>query len=102
MTVLRFPAETAVGEIWWKDAREPGGWGHLLAIGAVEVPDRTEVRLTVYAVAEVSVSNRRTGWAAPAGTPLPPIVQPRRIRERWWRSGYPRCAGQRAARGDGR
>ena len=56
--------------------------GHLLVIGAAEVPDRTGARLTANAVAEASVSNRRTGWAAPAGTPLPPIAQPRRIRER--------------------
>jgi hypothetical protein len=35
--VLRFPAEIAVGEVWWEDAREPDEWGHLLAIGVVEV-----------------------------------------------------------------
>jgi hypothetical protein len=35
VTALRFPAEIAVGEVWWEDAREPGGWGHLLAIGVV-------------------------------------------------------------------
>ena len=45
MTALRFPAEVAVGEVWWEDARESGGWGHLLAIGVVEVPDGTVVRL---------------------------------------------------------
>lgn len=82
MTVLNFPAEIAIGEVWWDDAREPGGWGHLLAIGAVEVPDRSEVRLSVNVVAEVSVSNRRAGWAAPAGTLPRPVRPPRRIRER--------------------
>jgi hypothetical protein len=82
VTALRFPAEIAVGEVWWEDVREPGGWGHLLAIGVVEVPDGTEVRLSVHTVAEVSVSNRQTGWAAPAGTPRPPAVRPRRVRER--------------------
>jgi hypothetical protein len=39
MTALMFPAEIAVGEIWWEDAREPDGSGHRLAIGVVEVPD---------------------------------------------------------------
>ncbi len=68
MTALRFPAEIAVGEVWWEDAREPGGWGRLLAIGVVEVPDRTAVRLSVHDVAEVTVSNRVGDWCAPAGT----------------------------------
>lgn len=69
MTALRFPAEIAVGEVDWEDAREPGGWGHLLAIGVVEVPDGTAVSLSVYTVAEVSVSNRPGGiFEAPAGT----------------------------------
>jgi hypothetical protein len=45
VTALRFPAEIAVGEVWWEDAPESGGWGHLLAIGTVEVPDGTAVRL---------------------------------------------------------
>jgi hypothetical protein len=46
VTALRFPAEIAVGEVWWEDAREPGGWGHQLAIGVVGVPDGTAVRLS--------------------------------------------------------
>jgi hypothetical protein len=79
---LRFPAEIAVGEVWWEDVREPGGWGHLLAIGLVEVPDGTAVRLSVYTVAEVSVSSRQAGWAAPAGTSPRPAVPPRRVQER--------------------
>jgi len=82
VTALRFPAEIAVGEVWWEDVREPGGWGHLLAIGVVEVPDGTVVRLSVYTVAEVSVSNRQTGWAAPVGTPLRRVVPPRPAQER--------------------
>jgi hypothetical protein len=45
VTVLRFPAKIAVGELWWEDDREPGRWGHQLAIGAVEVPDGTAVQL---------------------------------------------------------
>jgi len=53
MTALMFPAEIAVGEIWWEDAREPDGSGHRLAIGVVEVPDGTAVDLSVYTVAEV-------------------------------------------------
>lgn len=32
MTMLQFPARTAVGEVWWEDAREPNGSGHRLAI----------------------------------------------------------------------
>ncbi len=54
MTALRFPADIAVGEVFW-DPADPGEWGHLLAIGVVEVPDGTAVSLTVYPVAEVSV-----------------------------------------------
>jgi hypothetical protein len=54
VTALRFPADIAVGEVSW-DPGEPGGWGHLLAIGVVEVPDGTAVSLTVYPVAKVSV-----------------------------------------------
>ena len=45
MTVLRFPAEIAVGEVHWEDARKTGGWGHQQAIGAVDVPDGTAVQL---------------------------------------------------------
>jgi hypothetical protein len=90
VTALRFPAEIAVGEVWWEDVREPGGWGHLLAIGVVEVPDGTAVRLSVYTVAEVSVSNRQAGWAAPAGTSPRPAVPPRRVLERvTWRREMP-------------
>jgi hypothetical protein len=55
---LRFPAEIAVGEVWWEDAREPGGSSHLLAIGVVEVPDGTPIRLTVGTVAEVGTYGR--------------------------------------------
>jgi hypothetical protein len=54
VTALRFPAGIAVGEVFW-DPADPGEWGHLLAIGVVEVPDGTAVSLTVYPVAEVSV-----------------------------------------------
>jgi hypothetical protein len=88
MTALRFPAEIAVGEVWWKDAREPSGWGHLLAIGVVEVPDGTAVSLSVYTVAEVSVSTRQGGlFAAPAGTwPVPAFpLGPARERVTWQR-----------------
>jgi hypothetical protein len=99
MTALRFPAEIAVGEVSWEDAREPNGWGHLLAIGVVEVPDGTAVDLSVYTVAEVSVSGRPGGmFAVPAGTESPPAVplrrrhRPRnRIRVTWQR-GMPDSA----------
>jgi hypothetical protein len=89
VTVLRFPAEVAVGEVWWEDAREPGGWGHLLAIGVVEVPDGSAVRLHVSDVAEVTVSNQvGGGWAAPVGTPLPPPTVPGPTQERvTWQRG---------------
>jgi hypothetical protein len=91
VTALRFPAEIAVGEVQWEDAREPGGWGHLLAIGVVEVPDGTAVTLEVNDVAEVSVSNRvGGGWMAPAGTPRPPAALPGPARERvTWQRGMP-------------
>lgn len=42
MTVLRFPASSAVGMLWWE-----GASGELPAIGTVEVPAGTAVRLTV-------------------------------------------------------
>jgi hypothetical protein len=45
VTALRFPANIVVGEVWWEDARQSGGWGHQLAIGTVDVPDGTAVRL---------------------------------------------------------
>jgi hypothetical protein len=45
VTALQFPAEIAVGEVSWEDARESGGWGHQLAIGAVDVPDGTAASL---------------------------------------------------------
>lgn len=57
MTVLRFPAEIAVGEVSWEDAREPDGWGHLLAIGMVEVPDGTAVDLSIYPMAKDNSKN---------------------------------------------
>ncbi len=94
MTALRFPAEIAVGEVDWEDAREPGGWGHLLAIGVVEVPDGTAVSLSVYTVAEVSVSNRPGGiFEAPAGTRPGPAVPPGQARERvTWQREMPDSA----------
>ena len=90
MTALRFPAEIAVGEVWWEDAEEPGGWGHLLAIGVVEVPDGTAVSLSVNVVAEVGVFGRDQAFGmftaepqpAPAGTGSLPAV-PRRRRRVW-------------------
>lgn len=99
MTALRFPAEIAVGEVSWEDAREPGGWGHLLAIGVVEVPDGTAVDLSVYTVAEVSVSDQPGGmYMVPAGTGSPPAL-PRRRRHRrrsrervTWQRGMPDAA----------
>ena len=93
MTALRFPAEIAVGEVSWEDALEPAGWGHLLAIGVVQVPDGTAVRLEVNAVVEVSVSSRVGGWMAPAGTARPPAVLPGPAGERvTWRRGMPDSA----------
>ncbi|MGD0701737.1 MAG: hypothetical protein ABSA02_17850 [Trebonia sp.] len=94
MTGLRFPAEIAVGEVSWEDAREPGGWGHLLAIGVVQVPDGTAVSLSVYTVAEVSVSTRPGGiFEVPAGTGPGPAVPPGRAGERvTWQRGMPDSA----------
>lgn len=95
MTDLRFPAEIAVGEIWWEDGREPGGWGHRLAVGVVQVRDRTPVRFTVSMVTEVGVSDQPVGlWAAPAGTAVPPLqLHRRRVRKRvTWRQGMPDSA----------
>lgn len=98
MTALWFPAETAVGEVRWEDASEPNGWGHLLAIGVLEVPDGTAVDLSVYAVAEVSVSGQPGGvFAVPAGT-TQPLAVPRRRRDRrrrervTWHRGMPNRA----------
>jgi hypothetical protein len=94
VTALRFPAEIAVGEVWWQDAREPGGSGHLLAIGVVEVPDGTAVSLSVYTVAEVSVSDRQAGiFEAPAATGPVRAVPLGRARERvTWQRGMPDSA----------
>jgi len=96
VTALRFPAEIAVGEVSWEDVREPGGWGHLLAIGVVEVPDGTAVSLSVYTVAEVSVAGRRGGIfeaPAPAATGPVPAVPPGQARERvTWQRGMPGSA----------
>jgi hypothetical protein len=83
VTALRFPTDIAVGEVSWEDDRKSGIWGHLLAIGVVQVPDGTPVTLSVYPVVEVSVSNRRSGmWAAPVGMPPPRAVPPHQVRER--------------------
>ena len=80
MTMLQFPARTAVGEVWWEDAREPGGSGHQLAISVVEVPDGTAVSLSVYTVDEVSVSDQAVGIfsGTPDGSGSVPAVPPRR------------------------
>ena len=81
MAMLQFPARTAVGEVWWEDAREPGGSGHRLAIGVVEVPDGTAVSLSVYTVDEVSVSDQAAGGifaGPPEGSGTVPAVPPRR------------------------
>ena len=95
VTTLRFPTDIAVGEVRWEDDRESGRWGHLLAIGVVEVPDGTPVTLSVYPVVEVSVSNRVGGLFALAGTPPPPARPPRQVQERvTWHRGMP----DRAAR----
>jgi hypothetical protein len=54
----------AVGEVWWEDASEPE-WSHLLALGPVEVPDGTAVRLSVRVLAEVGVfvgDQERVTW----------------------------------------
>jgi hypothetical protein len=80
MTMLQFPAGVAVGEVWWDDDREPNGSGHRLAIGVVEVPDGTAVRLSVYTVDEVSVSDQAMGIfsGTPAGSGTVPAVTRRR------------------------
>jgi hypothetical protein len=95
LTVLRFPDEFAVGEVEWEDALKPGGRGHLLATGVVEVPDGTAVTLAVSDVAEVTVSSsgRAGGWAAPAGTRRRRAARrgPARYRVTW-RRGMPGSA----------
>jgi hypothetical protein len=80
MTMLQFPARTAVGEVFWEDAREPNGSGHRLAISVVEVPDGTAVSLSVYTVDEVSVSDQAVGIfsGTPDGSGTVPAVPPRR------------------------
>jgi hypothetical protein len=103
VTALRFPAEIAVGEVWWEDAREPGGWGHLLAIGVVEVPDGTAVRLSVNVVAEVGVLGRDQAFGmftaerqpTPAGTGSLPALPLRRRRVRPARPARYRRSRQR-------
>jgi hypothetical protein len=102
VTALRFPAGIAVGEVEWEDPREPGGWGHLLATGEVEVPDGTAVRLAVKDVAQVSVfvRDRGGGGFAPAGAGSVPAVLRRRRRARdrrspervTWQRGMPGTA----------
>jgi hypothetical protein len=81
-----------------------GRWGHLLAIGVVEVPDGTAVTLNVNDVAEVTVSNRTGGLMAfPAGTVRPPPVPPGPGRERvtWQaRNGRQRAAQQQEHLGE--
>jgi len=99
LAALRFPAEIAVGEVRWEDALEPGGWGHLLAIGVVEVPDGTAVMLEVRDVAEVSVSGRDQAgglFVTSAGS-MPAVPRRRRGRRRspervTWRQGMPDSA----------
>ena len=80
MTTLQFPSRTAVGEVWWEDAREPNGSGHRLAISVVEVPDGTAVSLHVYTVDEVSVSDQTVGIfsGTPDGSGTVPAALPRR------------------------
>lgn len=94
VAVLRFPAEIAVGDVEWEDPREPDGWGHLLAIGVLEVPDGTAVTLRVYTVAEVSVSvQAQVFFPVPPGTGPGPAVPPREARERvTWQRGMPDSA----------
>jgi hypothetical protein len=95
VTALRFPPDIAVGEVSWEDDQESHRWGHLLAIGVVQVPDGTPVTLSVYPVVEVSVSNRRSGWMAPIGTPPPPPVAPHDVSERvTWHRDMPDRAGR--------
>jgi hypothetical protein len=105
VTVLRLPAEIAVGQVSWEDAREPGGWGHLLAIGAVEVPDGTAVRLHVNPVAEVGVYGGDQAFgiferlSAPAGAGSVPTVPLRRRRVRFARPArYRRSRKEREER----
>jgi hypothetical protein len=43
VTALHFPADVAVGEVWWEDDPEAGHWDHRPATGIVEVPDHTQV-----------------------------------------------------------
>jgi len=105
VTALRFPADIAVGEVSW-DPGEANGWGRLLAIGVIEVPDGTPVDLTVYPVAEVSVfeGDHPIGIfpveATPAGTAPQPAVplsqrllrRARPARHSWrvtWHQGMP-------------
>jgi hypothetical protein len=107
VTALRFPAEIAVGEVTWEDAREPGGWGHLLATGVVEVPDDTAVTLAVKDVAEVRVVGpvQSDAGVAPADWAVPVVPGRRRraggVRRAWrrrsvervtWRRGMPDSA----------
>jgi hypothetical protein len=97
VTALRFPAEIAVGEVWWEDALEPGGQGHLLAIGVVEVPDGTAVRLEVGNVAKVSVfgHDQARGWMIATGAGSMPAVSPRRRRVRRTRRALHRQSRER-------
>lgn len=102
MTALRFPAEIAVGEVSWEDAREPSGWGHLLATGVVEVPDGTAVTLAVKDVAEVRVvSHSPAGgdFAMPGGGLMTAIKARRRKRHVRSRRRAERVTWQRGTPG---
>jgi hypothetical protein len=106
MTTLRFPADVAVGEVWWADALGgPRGSGHRLAIGTVEVPDGGAVRLSVYAVDEVRVSDEALGIVeAQAGTDPRAARLLRRRRSAKavaWRTTWRRDMPDRALRNDG-
>ena len=93
MTTLQFPSRTAVGEVWWEDAREPNGSGHRLAISLVEVPDGTAVRLHVYTVDEVSISDQAVGLSSglPDESGTVSAVQSRRqSRDKTWRATWKR------------
>jgi hypothetical protein len=100
MTKLTFPADIAVGEVWWEDGQAPDGSGHQLAIGVVEVPDGTAVSLHVYRVAKISISDQALGiFSIPDRSGKLPALPFRRRRSRdrvtWrvtWEQGMPDSA----------